>query len=922
MPAVATASSLEEKIRSRTAVVGVIGLGYVGLPLVAGFARAGFPVVGFDIDPVKVSSLAANHSYISHFPDSILEELHRDRRFVATSEFSRLGEADAVLVCVPTPLTPHREPDLSYIESTARQIALAARPGQLVVLESTTYPGTTEEILLPALESAGLVIDRDFYLAFSPEREDPNNPDFNLENIPKVVGGVTPRSGELAAMLYGSVVRKVVPVGSARVAEATKLVENIFRSVNIALVNELKICFDRMGIDVWEVLDAASTKPFGFMRFDPGPGWGGHCLAGSEMVRIRSNNLNSILPLHDLFERYRTRLPALPIQDAEVILPDDLEALSIDPKSGSTEWRPVSYLFKRRFAGEFAEISFEGNRKLRTTDRHPMLVVRENRLEVREARELREGDRVPQFCGNDSQAPGAVKDPEVDLLSELPERVVRKLHVRIVGTPWRMHEELLKGLYGWQIRDSIRGDSLAASRFLEIESRISVDRRSTILLCANGSAHSKFPAVLDLTPAFCRFLGYFLSEGCITEEKGNPRVRLTFNRDETEFFEDVVTILSAIGVSVSRYDDKQWHATTLRVGSLVLGHLLRDVLLTGVGSHTMRIPSLVMGASASHHEQLLSGLLRGDGDVEVTTGKRGYTKRGRRYRHEFNTGVVGYFSSSPELLAQAESLLQGLGFVSIRKKGKPYLRLAGQSQLDRLAVLLDGEKRRRLLRLAAARIRPAASRRAMPWAGGNALRVNGVSRLFGSEDVYALEVPGSHTFATTGGVFVHNCIPVDPFYLTWKAREHGVSTRFIELAGEINTRMPEWVVEKLNNALNERGKSLKGSRVLILGVAYKRNIDDVRESPSLEIIELLLGKGSEVLYHDPHVPKLHKMRRHDLSLESVELDEKLLSRCDAVVIVTDHEAVDYALVFSRAALVIDTRNVARRKNLQGPVVRA
>jgi UDP-N-acetyl-D-glucosamine dehydrogenase len=442
MSSVATASSLEEKIRSRTAVVGVVGLGYVGLPLVTGFARAGFPVLGFDVDPAKISSLTARRSYIAHIPNSILEELHRDARFGATSDFSRLAEADAILVCVPTPLTPHREPDLSYIESTARQIAAAARPGQLVVLESTTYPGTTEEILLPALESAGLAIDRDFYLAFSPEREDPNNPDFTLETIPKVVGGVTPRSGEIAAMLYRAVVRRVVPVASARVAEATKLVENIFRSVNIALVNELKICFDRMGINVWDVLDAASTKPFGFMRFDPGPGWGGHC------------------------------------------------------------------------------------------------------------------------------------------------------------------------------------------------------------------------------------------------------------------------------------------------------------------------------------------------------------------------------------------------------------------------------------------------------------------------------------------------IPVDPFYLTWKAREHGVSTRFIELAGEINTRMPEWVVGKLSDALNERGKSLKGSRVLVLGVAYKRNIDDVRESPSLEIIELLRAKGSDVLYHDPHVKKLHRMRRHDLNLESVELDEDLVSRCDAVLIVTDHEAVDYPLVFSRARLVIDTRNVAGKKNLQGPVVRA
>ncbi len=435
MPAVATASSLEEKIRSRTAVVGVIGLGYVGLPLVAGFARAGFPVVGFDIDPEKVSSLAANRSYIAHIPDSILEELNRDRRFTATSDFSRLEEADAILVCVPTPLTPHREPDLSYIESTARQIAAAARSGQLVVLESTTYPGTTEEILLPALESAGLAIDRDFYLAFSPEREDPNNSDFTLENIPKVVGGVTPRSGELAAMLYGSVVRKVVPVAGARVAEATKLVENIFRSVNIALVNELKICFDRMGIDIWDVLDAAGTKPFGFMRFDPGPGWGGHC------------------------------------------------------------------------------------------------------------------------------------------------------------------------------------------------------------------------------------------------------------------------------------------------------------------------------------------------------------------------------------------------------------------------------------------------------------------------------------------------IPVDPFYLTWKAREHGVSTRFIELAGEINTRMPEWVVDKLGDALNDRDRSLKGSKILILGVAYKRNVDDIRESPALEIIELLISKGALVSYHDPHVPRLHKMRRHDLVLASRPLTGETVSDSDAIVIVTDHDGMDYRLVAEKARLILDTRSALRKRRI-------
>jgi UDP-N-acetyl-D-glucosamine dehydrogenase len=442
MPVVATATTLEEKIRSRTAVVGIIGLGYVGVPVAAAFGRARFPVLGFDIDPAKVSALEANQSYIAHFPASTLEELHREGRFTATGDFSRLRECDAIIICVPTPLTAHREPDLSYIESTARQIAAAARPGQLIVLESTTYPGTTEEILQPMIESAGLSLDTDFYLAFSPEREDPNNPHFVLKTISKVVGGVTPRSGELAALLYGSVVDRVVPVANARVAEAAKLVENVFRCVNIALVNELKVCFDKMGIDIWDVLDAAATKPFGFMKFEPGPGLGGHC------------------------------------------------------------------------------------------------------------------------------------------------------------------------------------------------------------------------------------------------------------------------------------------------------------------------------------------------------------------------------------------------------------------------------------------------------------------------------------------------VPIDPFYLTWKARQYGVSTRFIELAGEINTAMPEWVVRKLADALNERGQSLRGTKILILGVAYKKNVDDVRESPALEIIALLRAKGAVIAYHDPYVPKIPRTRRHNFDLSSIELSPDSVSSFDAVVIVTDHDSVDYAGLAEAARLIIDTRNALRRRGIGAAVVNA
>src|SRR5437773_12229481 len=269
--------------------VGIIGCGYVGLPLALRFAEAGHKVTGFDTDPAKVSMLNAGKSYIEHIQQTKIQQFVNSRHFSATADFSKLKETDAILICVPTPLDERREPDLSYVEQTAISIQPHLQKGHLVVLESTTYPGTTEELVLPILEKSGLKcpitsgiesenIPTDFFLAFSPEREDPGNKQYGLAQIPKVVGGVNPPSGRAAVALYSQIVAKVVPVSSTRAAEMTKLLENIFRCVNIALVNELKLLALRMGIDIWEVIDAASTKPFGFMPFYPGPGLGGHCI--------------------------------------------------------------------------------------------------------------------------------------------------------------------------------------------------------------------------------------------------------------------------------------------------------------------------------------------------------------------------------------------------------------------------------------------------------------------------------------------------------------------------------------------------------------------------------------------------------------------------------------------------------------------
>ena len=275
---IATLEELLHQIGSRTFTVGIVGMGYVGLPLAMTFAANGFHVIGFDSDPVKVEALNARRSYIKHVSHAQVAQARTAEKLSATADFDRLGEPDAVLLCVPTPLNRNREPDMTYVEASTRAVARQLRPGQLIVLESTTYPGTSDELMRPILEDTGLISGTNFYLAYSPEREDPGNADFATGKIPKVVGGDGANALKLARTLYEAIVPETVPVRDLRTAEAVKLTENIFRSVNIALVNELKQVYDAMGIDVWEVIDAAKTKPFGFMPFYPGPGLGGHCI--------------------------------------------------------------------------------------------------------------------------------------------------------------------------------------------------------------------------------------------------------------------------------------------------------------------------------------------------------------------------------------------------------------------------------------------------------------------------------------------------------------------------------------------------------------------------------------------------------------------------------------------------------------------
>ncbi len=321
-------STLIHKLDSGEARIGIIGLGYVGLPLALRYLEVGYNVLGLDIDPYKVDRLMNGESFIKHIPSAPLKNAVQQGRFEASTDFTRAGEADALILCVPTPLDKHREPDLSFVLNSLEEVLPALRPGQVISLESTTYPGTTDEELKPRIEAAGWKIGHDVFLVYSPEREDPGNPGFNTRNIPKVCGGVTANCLEVGMALYGRVIDQLVPVSSTRTAEAVKLMENIFRSVNIALVNEMKTAFMKMDIDIFEVIRAASTKPFGYMPFYPGPGLGGHCIPIDPFyLTWKAREYDVATRFIELAGEVNTSMPYYVVQRAMEVLNDFKKAL-------------------------------------------------------------------------------------------------------------------------------------------------------------------------------------------------------------------------------------------------------------------------------------------------------------------------------------------------------------------------------------------------------------------------------------------------------------------------------------------------------------------------------------------------------------------------------------------------------------------
>lgn len=885
--------------------ISVVGLGYVGLPLALEFARAGLKVYGIEQNPNKVEMVNKGISYIDDVKNEELLEVVKKGNIIASVDFESVKLSDAVIICVPTPLGPHKEPDISYIVNVTTEISKNLKKEQLVVLESTTYPGTTEEVVLPILEKSGLKAGEDFYLAFSPERVDPGNKKFTTKDIPKVVGGINEISTEKAAQLYSLVFPKVHKVSSPKVAEMEKLLENIFRLVNISFINELAILCEKMGIDIWEVIDAASTKPYGFMPFYPGPGLGGHCLIGKEKIFVKNSKISNIYSLEEVFESEGKENRIHRFGDLEYIKPKDIFVNSLDCENLKTQWKPISYLFRRKYKGALVKILTKDNRKITVTDRHPMLCIRDNNIEVVEAKNLRVGDLLPLYYTEDAEGEREGNKVSIDLINELEEEFDSKVRVRITNGHWREYKKDIYSVCKTERKyDYIKDNYIPLDllRKLEKEGKIQINHRNLILLTGKGASISQFPAVVDINKDWARLIGYYLSEGCATKEKGYYRIRLTINKDEAELLSDMEFILKKLNLNHSLYLSPKSKSYTIRINSPLLGWLLVNRLKCGKDSYSMRIPDEFMSASLEIKKELLKGLFRGDGDV---------------YNNEDNSLTVGYFSINNTLFHQVIYLLQEIGIYPSISKSRNHLKITGYDNLEKLdGWFLDrkGEKYNNYFKFNLRKIKRCKELK-IPYTEVKRIEFEEVDDIY----VYSLEVENNHTFAVGSGIYVHNCIPIDPFYLSWKAKEYDFNVRFIELAGEINDEMPKYIVQLVMEALNKHKKAVNGSKILVIGVAYKPNIADPRESPALKIIPLLENLGGGIEYYDPYIPEI---KVEDINTKKIKymnsciLDENKVKDADCVLILTDHDGIDYGMIFNNAKLIVDTRNALRKRGIR------
>ncbi|MBI2653383.1 nucleotide sugar dehydrogenase [Candidatus Woesearchaeota archaeon] len=888
-----------------TKTITVVGLGYVGLPVACLCAEKGYEVYGLDIDKNKADLINKGESPIDdEYVKNKLKNL-KDKIKATTNANECISNSDVVIVCVPTPVDRNNSPDLTALMESVSVISKFIKQGTLLIIESTVYSGIVEELVLPILKKQKLdALKNNVLVAHCPERIDPGNKKWNVENLPRVVGGITKEATKKAADFYRRIINAdVVELSSVKAAEATKIMENTFRDINIAFVNEMAKSFDKAGIDIIEVIKGASTKPFAFMPHYPGAGVGGHCFDRNEWIFVKYEDSVYPIKIGELYEllKYYNETE---IGETKLVCAGNLEILSFDLNEKKSCYKPLKLLSKRAY-NKMLKIKAAGNYSIKITDKHPVIVFNDG-FKIKPAEELGKNDKLVVSL----ELPKVEKEVKIDIIENIDENLAKKIRIKLIDRSFRNYKEALKPhISSYKYHDDFfRYDMLPLNYFLKAEKTLKVPREQIYLCTGRGPDLRKVKAILRIDEEFSRLIGYYLSEGCLTEDK-TLRIRFTFNENEIEYINDLKDILDKKGFTYSEYLDRKNHAYHIKVPSEILGIIIRDVLKCGTNCYNMTIPPKLFSMPKNLRTEVIKGILRGDAGVTYSNKKRSYKKSGKNYVHNNNTADVQYFTSSSKLKQQVMLMLQDSKLMPRIDVREGLIRLHGAKNIGVLKDLFLGNKQEKLRQYLNNIKKLITYPDVEIFDTFATIKIKGVEELPG-DYVYSLEVEDTGTVVTTNGLIMHNCIPVDPYYLIEKAKQIGFNHEFLKLARTINNSMPHYTVELLEAELKRLKKSIKGAKIGVLGIAYKANVDDTRESPAFEIISILKTKGAEVFVFDPHVKNGSNIGNLD----------DLLSKSDCIILATDHDefkSMDLKkLKDKKIYIVIDGRNCLDKEKIK------
>ena len=911
------AKDIPNLLRKGKLRIAVIGLGRIGLPTAAAFAKAGAKVTGVDIKKDVVEKTNAGECWLTDelgLADLVRDAVRSGNLRATTLADDAIAKADFSIICVPTPVFETKTPDYTAVQKASRTLGKSLRKGSVVIVESTVGPGIVENMVGPILEDeSGLKVGKDFGLVSCPERSDPGNIMQNMKTLPRIVGGIDPSWTNITVSLYESALGvKAIRVSDPKTANAAKLTENLFRDVNIALANEFALLFEELGVDTIEVINACASK-YNFMPHYPGIGVGGPCLVEDEFVFLGTPKGLRVARLGELVDELTRDTTSVTTSwgDTEFITTKGpVLALSFDGRR--TQFNRVKWFSKRRYNGKVISVRLTTNRYLTVTPDHPMLVKKGGDLVVEAARDLQPSDEIPIST---NYGPPIHAEGTVDLIEEIRASNIRLLadtKVKPVGSCLTDHRGYFTAGLEFTNTSATHRHDFFRYNYMPLEKWVAMEAwgtspipRDQLTLYTTRGHACRIPAVLSMDEKFWRFIGYYVSEGCIVRSEGSnwirDRIKISFGEHEKDLIDDCRSILVSWGIEPDEEVREGSHS--LRFSSRVFAFLLRDILNCGLDSYTKKVPPQLFFSARKSIAAFLQGLFRGDGVFEKQRGRRSM--------------MQGYATASPELFQGVLVLLQAFGLVPncrkiVSKKSKvptEELRIIRYQDLLTLNTDVGG-----LPRLAQALTSYYRTTKKSPAFTNYGSFGTAFVRTVKEEDysgfVYNMEVDNTHTFVTSYGIVTHNCLPSNSYYLISEAIKAGNIPYLIRMAREINDRMPDHAVELIEEALNEAGKTVKGSKVVMLGVAYKPNIKDVQLTPVERVITRLRDMGARLEIYDPMFKG-----EEVFGLRTRSSLEAAVRGADCIVIGTAHDEFKHLdlgelakLVNARAGFV-DARNV-------------